>query len=217
MMMVCVEISSKVCTDVKHDAGQVILGVGMEEIIARPPLADFYTQVSGLYLLPEQVANDGTIVSIAARGILTDINYEIFMRNNHGQFFLTGYLFVVVFRLDAGGESFQLIHGPEILHHTIGSSGTVRLDWPVRRGDRVGALIPDSCFNDTDPSPFPCPSQMNLRVVPTDCSSAFYYPIEAGFSDTNLAARLASLPADQFVEEQVLLNMEVTISETTGM
>jgi hypothetical protein len=184
---------------------------------AIPPLEDFFTHANGLYLLPEIVPGDGTITEIGALGFVTDRQYEIFMRNELSQFLFTGYLLLVVFRLNTVNGLFQLIHGPEFLYHTVNTPGSVRPDWPVMKGDRIGALIPDSCLNDTDAIPFPCPSHINLRVAPSDCLSGLYYPLVADYEDMDLAEQLASIPANQFIEEQILVNLEAEISLATGM
>ena len=191
--------------------GQIIVGEVEEELNAGPPLGRYYTRNSGLYLLPEAVPNDGNVAEMRAYGIL---NYEVYIKNQIDQFDISMYLFFVVFRLDDDSGSYQLVHGPEMATHTIGEPTLASgLAWPVRRGDRIGAVIPNGCFNDVTSPPFPCPSQINFRVPQNDCSAALYSPTTLS-RDMNLSS---SIPANQFVEEQVMLNIEAVIEQSPGM
>lgn len=153
-----------------------------------------------------------------ALGILSDRHYEIFMRDELDIFAITGYLFLLVFRLDTDSGTYKLIYGPEqVVHSIFDSVVTEGLHWPVERGDRIGVLIPDSCVNDISDGPFPCPSHINLRAFPNDCSAALYHSFNMSNVDMNLTAELASIPTNQFMEEQVRLSMEVVIdTEQTG-
>ena len=64
--------------------------------------------------------------------------------------------------------------------------------WPVKKGDRVGVQIRDTCDRPNDPDPA-CPAQANL--IDTACASALYssrvFLIDK-FGFTTLQANLAN-------------------------
>ena len=170
----------------------------------------FFLQTGGLYLFSEPVPDDGEIVSIESFGYLSDENLA-------PGFQFVPFIFAVVFRQDVGNGLYQLMHGPQFLAHgfapgTLPMEGEV-LDWPVTRGDMIGAIVPSCCTNITIPSNETlefCPAQINLRTAPMDCLSALYYPFNTGvdfdFED------LQTIEEAQFMKVQVSLNMEVLIS-----
>lgn len=192
------------------NAGQLVIGDVEEELEVGPPLGSFYTRDSGLYLLPEPVPSNGTITEMRAFGILSDRNYELFLKNQLDHFSASLYLFFAVFRLDANNGSYQLIHGPEMATHTVTDPAVAgSLEWPVRAGDRIGAVVPDGCFNRTSLLPFPCPSRFNFRTSENPCSAGLYSSVNMSSADIEL---LDDIPAGQFVEEQVMLNVEASIN-----
>ena len=197
--------------------GQIIVGEVEEELNVGPPLSEYYTRDSGLYLLLEPVPKDGIITRMRALGILSDRDYELYMRNRLNPLDVSMYLFFAVFRLDTDSGSYHLIHGPEMATHTLLKPAVAKsLEWPVRAGDKIGAVIPDSCFNGTKSPPFPCPSRFNFRVPENHCFAGLYSPVNmSSVDDMDLAELLDGIPIDQFVEEQVLLNVEAEIN--TGM
>lgn len=169
-------------------------------------VSDFYIQTSGLYLLSERLSDDGEIINVRAFGHLSDANLR-----RAFDIFVLPQLFIVVFRHDEQSGSYRLIHEPKELTHTV-SPGILpadgeSLNWPVRRGDRIGAVIPNSCLNVTEEF-IKCPSQINLLARADDCLSALYHPFN---TDTGFEG-LGNIPDDQFDEVQVKLNMEVLIS-----
>ena len=72
--------------------------------------------------------------------------------------------------------------------------------WPVKKGDRVGVQIRDTCDRPNDPDPA-CPAQANL--IDTACASALYHP-----SDRTSLIRLSEVTT-----VGVTLNMRVSIGE----
>ena len=205
------------------NSGQIIVGEVEEELnIGPPPLGIYYTRDSGLYLLPEPVPNDGIITRMRALGILSDRDYELYIRNRLNPLDVSMYLFFAVFRLDTDSSSYQLIHGPEMATHTIMEPAVAKnLEWPVRAGDKIGAIVPDSCFNGTNSPPFPCPSRFNFHVPENHCLAGLYSPVNmSSVDDMDLEEPLDGISIDQFVEEQVLLNVEAKIISdafATGM
>lgn len=177
---------------------------------AIPPLGRFFTQEAGLYMFSNPVTTDGVITAMKAFGVLDDRDFEIFRKERLSNSSISHFLFVMVFRFDAQSESYQLIHGPERITHTQSSPAVIGgLSWSVRGGDRIGALIPASCAFDPIISPFPCPSRINLKADSNmSCSSALHYSVYVNDMNT---ARFERIPAREFVEEQVMLNMEAVI------
>lgn len=177
-----------------------------------PPLHIFHTRESGLYLLHEPVPNDGTITEMRALGFLSDRDFELLQRNQVDMFMTSMYLFFAVFRLDNVSGIYQLIHGPEMATHTISDPAIAQnLQWLVRAGDKIGAVVPESCLNGTNSPPFPCPSHFNLRVSDNRCYSGLHSLLNFISGDMELAELLDGIPIGQFVEEQVLLNVEARI------
>lgn len=190
-------------------AGNIVIGEVQSEKIGNTfamfqeegrSLNQLFLQTNGIYLFSHSVPDSGKIFQISSFGYFSDESLE-----REG---VIPYLFIVVFRYEAESGSHQLIHGPEELTH-IFTPGFMAVEWPVQRGDMVGALIPNSCKNLTLTS-IGCPSQINLRTDPWDCSSALYYPFntDMGFDSEDLR----SIPDDEFEEVQVKLSMEVFIS-----
>ena len=173
----------------------------------------FILSTSGsIYLFPEPVPHDGVIFHIISFGYISQESLvEVLSLPPENDF--GAYLFAVVFRRDAESGSYQLVHGPEEHSHFIAPA---ILDVPltVREGDLVGALIPNYCFNRTA-SFLRCPSQVNLRADPWDCSYALYYPLNMDEGIDGEEWRSVSIPEDDFVEVQVNLNMEFSISRST--
>ena len=164
----------------------------------------FFVQGFGLYLFSEPVPESGKIVRIQTFGYLNDDDLS------RGFDTIATYIFVVVFRPDVESEAYQLINNPEILAHGFGpgelpEEGEV-LDWPVERGDMIGAIIPNCCINMTYEL---CPAGITLRTAPTDCLSALYYPFNTG-TEFDFEG-VQTIRQDRFEEVQLSLNMEVKI------
>jgi hypothetical protein len=174
----------------------------------------FFLQTSGsLYLLPEPVPDNGVVFLIKSFGYYSDEDRATFFSFESPTMIFDAYLFIVVFRPE--GESLRLIHGPVEMNHFL-SPGMLTVDWPVQRGDLVGALVPSSCINESGIREgelrIGCPSHIDLRADPWSCSSALHYPVN---TDLGLD-KLEIIPVDQFKVVQVHLNMEASIS-SSGM
>lgn len=189
----------------------------------------FYVPTCGLYLFVEPAPESGGIVHVRAFGYLSEENLELsFVQPD---ILRIPHLFVVVFRHEAG--SYRLTHRPVLLTH-IRAPGVLPeqngvLNITVQRGDRIGAIIPNSCTNITEHrgdkisailpnsctnlscNALLCPSQINLRTGRrSQCSTALYHYYDTDkmedFED------LESIPEDQFEEVSLELNLEVLIS-----
>ena len=180
-----------------------------------PPLSQFFTQEAGIYMFSNSVTSDGTITQMRAFGVLDDRDLEIFEKEGLSSSSISHFLFVMVFRLDLQSASYRLVHGPERITHTrIDPAVIDGLSWAVRKGDKIGALIPASCAFDPVISPFPCPSRINLKTdSDMSCSSALYYSVYVNDMST---VEFQSIPANRLIKEQVMLNMEAVI-EPAGM
>jgi hypothetical protein len=165
--------------------------------------------VGGIYIFSESIPSSGTLFKIRAFGYLSDENIQRLLSTPRLAEF-NAHFFVVVFRPEADG-SYQLVHGPWEYRHTLEPKDR-KVEWPVQRGDMVGAIIPRSCSSENRSVGgirISCPSHIDLRTDPLDCSSALYYPFN---TDLGLdSEELRRISEDQFMEVQVHLNMEVEI------
>ena len=179
----------------------------------------FFLQTGGsIYLFSEPVPNNGTLFQIQTFGYFTDENFQRLLSSTSLTRIFNAYLFVVVFRPEAEKGSYRLIHGPQEDRHLL-EPENLTVEWPVQRGDLVGVIIPRSCTNETNVidgrERIVCPSRVDLRADPWDCSSAFYSPFD---TDLGLNSEdLRNIPTNQFEEVQVQLSMEVSISPIDGM
>ncbi len=180
-------------------------------------VTDFYIQTGGIYLFSEPVPYNSKIARIRAFGYVRDeILKWIFQTEPSNNVNVVPILYPLVLRQDLESESYQLIHGSismsDLLFHGL-SPGSLPveedqvLDWAVKKGDRIGALIPPDCFpNPNVPSQLLCPSYINLRATPQECLSALYYEVDdmEDLEDVNF-------PVNQFNEVHVRLNLEATL------
>lgn len=175
----------------------------------------FYVQTSGLYLFSAPVPDRGAIVHIRSFGYVSDESFE--QPDD-----IIPYLYVVVFRHEVARRSYRLLRTPAKLTHGrapgVLPKGNGVLNITVRRGDRIGAIIPKSCtnvsYNNDDHTL--CPSQINLRTGPTVCTTALFHYYNTDTMDPDFED-LESISEDQFEEVQIKLNMEVLISRINGM
>lgn len=179
----------------------------------------FFLQTDGgLYLFSEPVPNNGTLFQIRSFGYFNDENFRRLLSSSVVTTAFNARILVVVFRYEAESGSYQLVHGPQEHRHVL-KPANLTVEWPVQSGDLVGALIPSSCVNETRSSGgirFICPSHIDLRTDPLDCSSALYYPFDMNLLGLDSEDQ-RSIPDDEFIEVQVHLNMEVSISQVDGM
>jgi hypothetical protein len=187
---------------------------GVENASVRP----FFLQTGGsIYLFSEPVPDNGTLFQIQIFGYFRDDDFQRLLSSTTLTSTFNAYLFVVVFRPEAGTGSYRLVHGPQEDRHLL-QPDNLNVEWPVQRGDLVGVIIPSSCINETSLDGrlrILCPSRVDLRTDPWDCSSAFYSPFD---TDLGLNSEdLKNIPASRFEEVQVQLSMEVSISPIDGM
>ena len=168
-------------------------------------VGNFYLQTGGLYLLPELVPIDGRVVQARVFGYLNDENLELVFGPNPEV--VVPFLYVLAFRHERESDSYQMLQSPEKVTHSV-QPNAAQMEINVKEGDRIGVFIPHDCEFDKNLYWMNCPSQINLRVEPTSCMSALYYPAES--ENTNI------IPLDLFEEVQVDLNMEVVIAPAIG-
>jgi hypothetical protein len=173
----------------------------------------FLQTVGGIYIFSESIPSCGTLFNIRALGYLSYENTQRLLSTLMMGTDFNAHFFVMVFRPEADG-SYRLVHGPLEYKHQF-EPRNQKVEWPVQRGDIVGAIIPRSCSNESrsvDGIRISCPSHIDLRTDSLDCSSALYYPFN---TDLGLnSEELRRISEDQFMEVQVHLNMEVEISLT---
>ena len=157
--------------------------------------SDGFIDTGGIYLLPNGIPRNGTIISVRAFGILgADAPPNAIP-----------YLRVLVFRED--DETYNLLYDEEYTHN-ITSADKLPLNWDVKKGDAIGAFIPYNCIDRESESP-KCPSQINQPIPPQNCFYLWYFPVGSDNRE-----EFMTIPADQLKEMQVRLNMEVEIKET---
>ena len=146
----------------------------------------------GLYLMPEPVTCDGDLVLVQTCAFLNKVMETTLFR-----------LRVVVYRERTDTPELYLIYQQplDIRSNAIQGCGSLPRLWSVKKGDRVGVQIRDTC--DTPASSDPaCPAQANL--IDTACASALYLPPLS-------TPRTLS----DFTVVGVNLNMRVSIGECT--
>ena len=155
--------------------------------------SDDFIDTGGIYLLPNGIPRNGTIISVRAFGILgADAPPNAIP-----------YLRVLVFRED--DETYNLLYDEEYTHN-ITSADKLPLNWDVKKGDAIGAFIPYNCIDRESESP-KCPSQINLCISLKKCFHLQYFPVGSDNRE-----EFMTIPADQLEEVQVSLNMEVETS-----
>ena len=179
-------------------------------------VAPFYINTGGVYLLPEPVPFDSTVLSIRGFG-LPGVRLNKFLDSdplipppqetdavmNH----VAPFLYVLVYREMSNRKGYytlvqnltQLAHG--FAPGRVPADRSKSLDWKVQKGDFIGAYIPYSCVNRSSDGLFQCPSQINL--VTDTCLSALYNPALTGVNN---------LLTTNFREVSILLNMEVLLA-----
>jgi len=149
-------------------------------------------RVGGLYLMPEAVSCDGDLVLVQTCAFLNQLMETTWFR-----------LRVVVYRERTDTHELEIINRQalDIRSNATQACGSLRRQWSVKKGDRVGVEIRDTCdrYYDQDPA---CPAQANL--IDTACASALYLPPLS-------TPRTLS----DFTVVGVNLNMRVSIGECT--
>ena len=150
-------------------------------------------RAGGLYLMPETVACNGDIVLVETCAFLNRLMETTLFR-----------LRVVVYRERSDTHELEKIYTQRLditndSAQYCGSFSRVPRQWPVKRGDRVGVQILDTCEDPTNPDPA-CPAQANL--IDSACGSALFLP------PLSSPRRLSD-----FITVGVNLNVRVSIGE----
>lgn len=155
-----------------------------------------YVDIGGLYLIPEQVQEQGKISEICIYGY-TRTEFEYLYQDANGDFDsssdVRNFNYAVLYRPQNDEEqTLSLVYKPVVVYHGI-ETGCVSesdgLEWSVERGDRVGVYIPSDCitpdellsgatidtFNEGELRQYSqlCPSQINLDR-PEECFYAHH-------------------------------------------
>jgi len=141
--------------------------------------------------MPEAVSCDGDLVLVQTCGFLNRLMETTLFR-----------LRVVVYRERADTHELESIYRQalDIRSNATQGCGNLSRSWSVKKGDRVGVQIRDTCDNPDNSYPA-CPAQANL--IDTACASALYLPP-------------LSTPCtlSEFTIVGVNLNMRVSIGKT---
>ena len=187
-----------------------------------------YADIGGLYLIPDQVQEQGRITGICIYGYMRT-EFEYLLLDNNGKFDantkVRPFAYAVLYRPQGDKkQTLSLVYNPVVvIHLTVSGCVSVSdgLEWNVERGDRVGVYIPSDCitldellsgdtidtFNEEELRQFSllCPSQVNLDR-PEECSNAHYLNATLGIDEIN------SIEINQVSNaSSTRLNMEVTI------
>jgi len=150
-------------------------------------------RVGGLYLMPEPVTCNGDLVLVQTCAFLNRV-----METTHFR------LRVAVYR-ENGADMLDRIYLQSLDIRSNATQGCGSLpraprQWPVKKGDRVGVQIRDTCDRPNDPDPA-CPAQANL--IDTACASALYHPSD----------RTSQIKLSEVTTVGVNLNVRVSIGE----
>jgi len=151
-------------------------------------------RAGGLYLMPEPVTCDGDLVLVQTCAFLNRLMETT-------RFTLR----VVVFRERTDTHELGLIyqHPFNIISNTTQGCGNLTRQWSVKKGDRVGVLIRDTCSIQLNFDPV-CPALANL--IDTTCASALYLLPSVGATGFRLS---------EVTTVGVNLNVRVSIGECT--
>ena len=191
----------------------------------------FYVDIEGLYLIPDQVQEQGRITDICIYGIMRTEFIYLLLDNNEkfdANTKVRPFAYAVLYRPQGDEkQTLSLVYKPVVIIH-LTAPGCVSardgLEWNVEKGDRVGVYIPsDNCitpdellsgntiidlFNEKELRQFSqlCPSQVNLDR-PEECSYAHYLNATLGIDEIN------SIDINQVINESsTRLNIEVTMT-----
>ena len=173
-------------------------------------LTEYYINTSGLYLQSLPIPQDGTITQIRAFGYPNDATLsQLDIGTTENTNIVHSTLAVAVYRPDAQEDVYKLVHGPAAITHEFMPGVLPTPNWLVKKGDRVGTIIPRACTNTSNR--VMCPSQVNLRTKSGDCLSAWY-----ANGTVNRTGNMDQISLAEFQEVSVRLNVEVTISTRDG-
>ena len=195
--------------------GEVSSDVALRTIIAHQTntTSSLFINTSGSYFLPSP--ESGTMTSIKIFGYLKKEDLRMQLNSSIGlpverlpaTLNVVPYLYVLGYRLNVNTNVYSRFYGPVRITHEFIPNITY-FDVPVQEGDLIGVLIPRECTAMSDGVDF-CPSQVNLPTTDSQCSSAFFHPMD------DVDDMLEDIEASEFREEFVDLSMEVTIAAPT--
>ena len=187
-----------------------------------------YVDIGGLYLIPDQVQEQGRITDICIYGYMRT-EFEYLLLDSKGGFDtntkIRPFVYAVLYRPHDDKQTLSLVYKPAVVFHlTVPGcvSASDGLEWNVKRGDRVGVYIPSDCitpdellsrdtidtFNEEELRQFSqlCPTQVNLDR-PEECSYAHYLNATLGIDEIN------SIEINQVINaSSTRLNLEIAIT-----
>ena len=175
------------------------------------PQDDLFVQTGGVYLLADPVPFDGVILQIKAFGLVTAEQLDIYYS---GVTEVAPYAYALTYTQDPDTNAYSVSNGPQNFYHSfvpaiLPRNGSEILNWPVKKGDRIGVFIPHECTNHT--YALYCPSQVNLLTNEEECASAYFSNNSGPGDEGNFD--VGELNNVQFEEVMIQLNMEALIME----
>ena len=190
-----------------------------------------YVDIGGLYLIPDQMQEQGRITDICIYGYTRSEYIRLYQLPN-GDFNMNSdvrnFAYAMLYRPQNDEEqTLSLVYKPVVVYHGLSVtcvSASDGLEWNVEKGDRVGVYIPSDCitpdellsgdtidtFNEEELRQFSqlCPSQVNLNR-PEECSYAHYLNATLGIDEIN------SIEVNQVINaSSTRLNIKVTMEGT---
>ena len=172
---------------------------------------DLFVHTGGVYLLADPVQFDGVILQIKAFGLVTAEQLALYYS---GVIDVSAYAYALTYTQDPDTNAYSVSNGPKYFYHsfvpaTLPKNQSEILDWPVKKGDRIGVFIPHECTNYT--YELYCPSQVNLLTNEGECASAYFSNNSGPGDEGNYD--VGDLNNVQFEEVMVRLNIEALIME----
>ena len=177
---------------------------------------DLFVQTGGVYLLADPVQFDGVILQIKAFGLVTAEQLDIYYS---GVTEVTPYAYALTYTQDPNTNAYSVSNGPQYFYHSftpaiLPKNQSEVLNWPVKKGDRIGVFIPHECINHTDNGKpvLYCPTHVNLLTHEGECTSSCYSNNSGPGDEGNFD--VGDLNNVHFEEVMVRLNMEAIIMES---
>ena len=172
---------------------------------------NLFVQTGGVYLLADPVPFDGVILQIKAFGLLNAEHLDIFYSD---EIDVEPYAYALTYTQEPDTNAYSISNGPQYFYHSFVPGILPRnrseiLNWPVKKGDRIGVFIPHECTNYT--YALYCPTHLNFLTNKGECASA-YFSNNSGHGDED-DIDVGDLNNVQFEEVMVRLNIEALIME----
>ena len=172
---------------------------------------NFFVQTGGVYLLADPVPFDGVILQIRAFGLVTTEQLDIYYS---GVTVVTPYAYALTYTQDPDTNAYSVSNGPQYFYHSftpaiLPKNQSEILNWPVKKGDRIGVFIPHECTNYT--YALYCPTHVNLFTHEGECASSYYSNNSGPGDEGNFD--VGNLNDVHFEEVMIRLNIEALIME----